>query len=66
LIANGFEVRERICAIASLIASGAKEWAPSDPRPPKFDTAAVNFCDDSPPSGPWIRGYSIPSVEVNR
>jgi hypothetical protein len=21
-------------------------------RPPKFATAAVNFCDDNPPSGP--------------
>src|SRR5712664_465142 len=51
-IAKGLEVRERISAITSLIASGGKPCAPNDPSPPKLETAAVNLCDDSPPSGP--------------
>src|SRR6266851_5331821 len=51
-IANGFDVRERISPMTSLIASGAKPCAPNDPSPPKLETAAVNFCDDNPPSGP--------------
>src|SRR5712671_2693490 len=51
-IANGFDVRERISPTTSLIASGAKPCAPNDPSPPKLETAAVNFCDDNPPSGP--------------
>jgi len=37
-IANGFDVRERISAITSLMASGAKPCAPNDPSPPKFET----------------------------
>src|SRR5476649_2101734 len=51
-IANGLDVRERISAITSLMASGGKLCAPNDPSPPKLDTAAVNLCDDNPPSGP--------------
>jgi hypothetical protein len=35
-----------------LVASGAKACAPNDPSPPKLETAAVNLCDDNPPSGP--------------
>src|SRR5229473_602317 len=48
-IANGFDVRERICAMTSLVTSGVSPWAPNDPSPPKLETAAVNFCDDNPP-----------------
>src|SRR6266478_2280764 len=51
-IAKGFEVRERISAITSLMASGERLSAPNDPSPPKLETAAVNFCDDNPPRGP--------------
>src|SRR5215469_9834125 len=51
-IANGFDVRERISAITSLIAAGDKPCAPKDPSPPKLETAAVNLWDDNPPSGP--------------
>jgi hypothetical protein len=51
-IANGFEVRERISAMTSLIASGARPCAPNEPSPPKLETAAVSRCEDSPPSGP--------------
>src|SRR5256886_17705612 len=51
-IANGFDVRERISAITSLTAPGVRLCAPNDPSPPKLETAAVNFCDDNPPSGP--------------
>src|SRR5215470_13351222 len=51
-IANGLDVSNRICAITSLIASGSKPCAPNDPSPPKLETAAVNLCDDKPPSGP--------------
>jgi hypothetical protein len=50
--ANGRDVSARIAPMTPLIASGDNEWAPNDPRPPKFDTAAVNRCDESPPSGP--------------
>jgi hypothetical protein len=39
-------------AITSLMASGGKLCAPNDPSPSKLDTAAVNLCDDNPPSGP--------------
>src|ERR1700746_2423892 len=46
-----FRCQERICAITSLIASGAKPCAPNDPSPPKLETAAVSLYDDSPPSG---------------
>lgn len=42
----------RIAPITPLIASGDNEWAPNDPGPPELDTAAVNRCDDSPPSRP--------------
>ena len=38
--------------VDAIVASGAKPCAPNDPSPPKFETAAVNFCDDNPPSGP--------------
>src|SRR5581483_1906032 len=51
-IANGFDVNERISAMTSLIASGARLSAPNDPSPPKFETAAVNLCEGSPPKGP--------------
>ena len=51
-IANGLVVRERTCAITSLIRSGARLCAPNDPSPPKLETAAVNRCDDKPPRGP--------------
>src|ERR1700729_564306 len=65
-IANGFAVSERISAITSLIAFGSRLSAPKDPSPPKFDTAAVSLCDDKPPSGPWMIGYSIPRVDATR
>ena len=52
VIAKGFDVRERICAITSLIASGAMLCAPNEPSPPKFETDAVSLSDDNPPSGP--------------
>src|SRR6202790_2715367 len=55
-IANGFDVRERISAITSLIPPGDKPTSPNDPSPPKLETAAVNFCDDNPPSGPRMTG----------
>jgi hypothetical protein len=59
-IANGFAVSERISAITSSITFGSRPCAPNGPSPPKFDTAAVSLCDESPPSGPWMIGYSIP------
>ena len=52
LIANGFEVSAQISAITSLIAEGFKLCAPKEPRPPKFETAAVKRCVDKPPRGP--------------
>src|SRR5438445_3355337 len=66
LMANGRDVSERISAITSLMASGSRECAPNDPSPPKLETAAVSLCEDSPPSGPWMRGYLIPSFAVIR
>jgi len=48
-IAKGFEVRERILAITSLMASGERLSVPNESGPPKLETAAVNFCDDNPP-----------------
>src|SRR5579859_4251714 len=65
LIANGFWVSERISPITSTIALGSRLCAPNEPRPPKLDTAAVSLCDEKPPSGPWIRGYSIPGSRHN-
>src|SRR5579883_2056595 len=65
-IANGFLVSERISAMTSLIALGAKPCAPNEPSPPKFETAAVSCCVANPPSGPWMMGYSIPRREVRR
>ena len=34
---------------------------PKDPRPPKFETAAVSLCEESPPKGPCTIGYSMPT-----
>src|SRR5580700_3913904 len=65
-IANGFEVSERISAMTSLMAAGLRPCAPNDPRPPKFETAAVNRWVDRPPSGPWIIGYSMPRRDETR
>ena len=65
-MANGFEVSERSSAITALISSGVREWAPYEPSPPKLETAAVSRWEDSPPSGPWTMGYSIPSFAVIR
>src|ERR1700743_2261190 len=65
-IANGFVVNERTSAITSLIAFGSRPCAPKDPRPPKFDTAAVSLWDEKPPSGPWMIGYSIARVSETR
>src|SRR5712672_3655615 len=53
---EGADLRDRVVDRARCQGVGAK-------RP---ETAAVSFCDDSPPSGPWIIGYSIPSVDVSR
>src|SRR5271156_7257652 len=65
-IAKGFAVSERISAITSPIALGSRPCAPKDPSPPKFDTAAVSLCDERPPSGPWMIGYSIPRASETR
>ncbi len=65
-MANGLLVSARISAMMSAIASGAFECAPNEPRPPKLETAAVNCWEESPPSGPWISGYSMPRREVSR
>ena len=35
-------------------------------QPPKFDTAAVKRCDEKSPRGPWMIGYSIPSLFETR
>ena len=52
-IAKGFEVRERISCDHVFDGCPASEMsAPNDPSPPKLETAAVNLCDDNPPSGP--------------
>src|ERR1700722_4511283 len=56
LIANGFGVSDRISAMTAPIDSGLMPSAPNDPRPPKFDTAAVNRWDERPPNGPWMIG----------
>ena len=42
-IANGLDVRDRISAITSLMASGGKLCAPNDPSPPRLVTPAVNL-----------------------
>src|SRR5580658_6183877 len=60
-MAKGLLVKERISATTSCIAVGARPCAPKEPRPPKFDTAAVRRCEEKPPSGPWMIGYSMPS-----
>src|SRR5580658_8509685 len=60
-MAKGLLVKERISATTSWIAVGARPCAPKEPRPPKFDTAAVRGCAEKPPSGPWMIGYSMPS-----
>src|SRR6267154_5723129 len=65
-MANGFAVSERISAITSSIALGSSPGAPNDPSPPKFDTAAVSLCDERPPSGPRMIGYSIPRTLETR
>ena len=44
-----------------LIASGDNEWAPNDPRPPKFDTPAVNRCD-KPLTAPDVKMLLFVSV----
>jgi hypothetical protein len=43
--ANGFAVSERISAMASVMAPGARTTPPYDPSPPKFETAAVSRCE---------------------
>jgi hypothetical protein len=48
------------------MAEGLRPCAPKEPRPPKFETAAVNHCVDRPPRGPWIIEYSIPRREETR
>src|ERR1700730_2339514 len=47
-------------------AFGSRPCAPNDPSPPKFDTAEVSLCDERPPSGPWMIGYSIPRASETR
>jgi len=42
-IAKGFEVRERISAITSLMASGERLSVPNDPSPPSGDAAGQFF-----------------------
>src|SRR5580658_1667571 len=65
-MAKGLLVKERISATTSWIADGARPCAPKEPRPPKFDTAAVRGWEEKPPSGPWMIGYSIPSLFETR
>src|SRR6202790_25087 len=65
-MAKGLPVKERISATTARIADGARPCAPKEPSPPKFDTAAVRRCEEKPPSGPWMIGYSIPSLFVTR
>ena len=60
-MAKGFVVSERISAMTSLMAPGVRPCAPKDPNPPKFETAAVSLCEESPPKGPCTIGYSMPT-----
>lgn len=40
--------------------------APNEPSPPKFETAAVSLCEEKPPSGPWMTGYSMTRISATR
>ena len=44
LIADGLEVSAPISLITFLMAEGLKPCAPKEPRPPQFETVAVNRC----------------------
>ena len=41
--------------------AGRQAMRPEGPQPPKFETAAVSFCEESPPKGPCTIGYSTPT-----
>jgi len=62
-IANGCDVRDRICAITSVMAAG-RGCAHRTIRVRHSWRPLPSVCEDSPPSGPWMMGYSIPSFAV--
>src|SRR5262245_32873591 len=67
LTANARLVAACSSATSLVISSGMRMWAPYEPRPPAWATAAASATDDSPPpNGPWTMGWSRPSSACRR
>src|SRR5216683_1615282 len=63
---KGRSVSALIRRTASVIWSGVRYAAPSEPSPPAFETAATSSgVDGPPPIGPWMIGHAIPSLRKN-